>query len=226
MFERAGMYDEKHRFLGLSREPAIRVKTFQKGLRERLLCWDCEQQFGRYENYASMVFYGDAPITSTPCENFLLLGALEYKPLKLFFLSLLWRFGVTTLEQYRGAKLGPHLETLRRMLRAEDPGVYDTYPCHVTAIFHHDEHFSDLIVPPASAHFEGYRVWSFVVGGFLLAYWVCSHSPPPITHVPMLKPDGTMMLQANQLTRIEFLHGFLTEISKAQKIRGIPPCVR
>ena len=47
------------------------------------------------------------------------LSRLEYSPLKLFFLSLLWRFGITTIEQYRGAELGPHAERLRQRLVRE-----------------------------------------------------------------------------------------------------------
>jgi hypothetical protein len=122
------MYDDKHRFFGLSSVPTRRVQLFQKGLREFLLCEDCEQQFGRYEMYASKVFYGGTPISGSRRKNSVLLRSLDYKPLKLFFMSLLWRFGVTSIEYYKGAILGPHEARLRQMLLAENPGAYDDYP--------------------------------------------------------------------------------------------------
>src|SRR5256885_7584163 len=103
-FMHAGMYDDKHRFFGLSSTPERPVRFFQKGLREQLLCDDCEQQFSRYEKYASRVFYGE-DIQVQPVEVGMLLSGLDYRRLKLFLLSLLWRFSVTKLEHLKGANL-------------------------------------------------------------------------------------------------------------------------
>src|SRR5438105_1743417 len=59
-FMHGQMYDDKHRFFGISNIESKTNKLFQKGLREELLCADCEQHIGRYESYASRVFYGKA----------------------------------------------------------------------------------------------------------------------------------------------------------------------
>ncbi len=55
------MYDFIHRFQGLSLNVSERPQTHQKGLREELLCHDCEQLLAnKYENYAATAFYEPA----------------------------------------------------------------------------------------------------------------------------------------------------------------------
>src|SRR5438874_1980391 len=83
-FMHSGMYDEKHRLFGLSSVPTVAVRLIQKGLREKLLCANCEQQLGRYERYASQVFYS-GNVSADRVEIGLSLSRLEYSPLKLFF---------------------------------------------------------------------------------------------------------------------------------------------
>lgn len=214
------MYDAKHRFFGLSSVPIRRIQLFQKGLRESLLCDSCEQRFSRYEQYASKVFYGGTAFSASRRRNSLFLNGLDYKPLKLFFLSLLWRFGVTSLEFYKGATLGPHEERLRQMLLNEDPGAYNLYPCLVNAVTFDGKHVSDLIIPPALARMEGHWIWSFVVAGFLLTFYVSSCSPPDVLYPAFLKPDGTMILHIRDMRDIPFLYHLACEMARAQQIRN------
>jgi hypothetical protein len=91
------LYDEKHRFWGISNIPTKPNRIFQKGPREKLLCDQCEQRLSRYELYASDVFFGNAAIEPVRTRTGLLFTGLLYKPLKLFFMSLLWRLGTTCL---------------------------------------------------------------------------------------------------------------------------------
>lgn len=204
---------------GLSTVASQPVRLLQKGLRERLLCDDCEQKFGRHESYARGVFYGETVRKARAHENFLLIEGLIDQPLKLFFLSLLWRFGVTSIEAFKTCDLGPHEEKLRKMLHAEDPGEYLTYPCMVFAITWNRKHIPDLIVPPCVARTDTGRIWSFVVGGFLLSFDVGSHRPPRELWPAFLKPDGTMVLQIEEITKIQFLHRFASDIARAQRSR-------
>jgi hypothetical protein len=53
------VYDEKHRFYTFSTDPADEVEgPEQKGLREHLLCKDCEGKLSAWEGYARKVIYG------------------------------------------------------------------------------------------------------------------------------------------------------------------------
>lgn len=54
------MYDVKHRFFAMTAMSSERVRLHQKGLREELLCDQCEQRFCRYEHTRP------ASLTETP----------------------------------------------------------------------------------------------------------------------------------------------------------------
>lgn len=209
------MYDSKHRFFGFSRKRFDPVLTFQKGLRENLLCRDCEQQFGRYENYAAQFFYGNAgkPVKSEG--KHMIWRNAQYARLKLFFLSLLWRFGVTSIEQLSGADLGPHQEKLKKMLLAEDPGDYLVYPCAITAVTWKGSHIADLMIGPGKGRLEGQQIWQFVVAGFVFAFFVSSHAAPSSISTTFLRPNGTLIIGVREITEIPSLHQIARQVADA-----------
>lgn len=71
---------------------------YQRGLREELLCWDCEQKLGRWESYTKRMLLDKLP--SIPRSIFSV--RLELRTLLLFQLSMLWRCGLT---KYAGLAL-------------------------------------------------------------------------------------------------------------------------
>lgn len=62
-FMYSSLYDEKHRFQVLSTEREEKNSFEQKGIREALLCSDCENQLSQSERYVSLVFRGDIDLT-------------------------------------------------------------------------------------------------------------------------------------------------------------------
>lgn len=214
-----GMYDPKHRFHAMSRMASHPVLTYQKGLREKLLCRDCEQQFGRYETYAAQFFYGSPQLAFRKEGKHFTVGGADYKRLKLFFLSLLWRFGVTSVDILSGTDLGPHAEVLRKMLLAEDPGGCLVYPCLVTAVTWKGTHIADLIVGPSTAKMEGHRIWQFVVAGFVFTFFVSSHLPPAGISSAFLQSNGSLIIGVREIEEIDFLYRNACEIANAQKVR-------
>ena len=213
------MYDVKHRFFAMTAMSSERVRLHQKGLREELLCDQCEQRFCRYEAYAASVFNGNAA-QGLSGRRGIVLQSLDYERLKLFFLSLLWRFGVTNLKGLRGTRLGPHAERIRKMLLADDPGAADKYPCFVTAVTCDGKHVSDLIVSPCPGKFEGHHVWSFVVAGILLTFFVSNHSPAFAPKAAFLQENGSLVISVKEITSIDFLFRFACEIAEAQERRA------
>jgi hypothetical protein len=213
------MYDDKHRFFGLSSNPEARDQLKQKGLREPLLCSDCEQQFSRYEKYASGVFYGGAPHGRQRVENLVQLSGLEYRPLKLFFLSLLWRMGITSIPALKGVELGKYEETLRAMLQREDPGSALDFPCMITAVMIDGKHVPDVILHGGEANLDGQRVWSFVAAGFVFSFFESGHLLPKEIQPGFLSPAGEAILAVQDIKKIHFLHRQLSEIAEAKRAR-------
>lgn len=213
------MYDNKHRFFGLSSNSEAKELLKQKGLREPLLCADCEQQIGRYEWYASGVFYGGVPQERQRTGNLVQLSQLEYRPLKLFFLSLLWRMGITSIPELKGVELDKHEEVLRAMLQREDPGSALDYPCMITAVMIEGKHVPDLIMHGGEASMDQQRVWSFVAAGFVFSFFERGKAVPIDVQSGFLSSNGAAILVVKDITEIHFLHEQLREIAEAKRQR-------
>jgi hypothetical protein len=213
------IYDKKsgsnQKFWGISRDAFDSVRTYGKGIREHLLCGDCEAKFSRFENYAAD-FFKEKIQPAKIDGRLIFFENLKYKELKLFFMSLLWRFAVTSLKEFEGAKLiDEHKEKLRKMLFADDPGKSGEYPCHIIIVTHDGKHLSDFITPPMLAKFEAHRLWQFVVGGFYFGFFVSSHVPANDLSKTFLTQSGEMILFSQELREIPPLYEFCLELGKA-----------
>jgi hypothetical protein len=99
------------------------------------MCAGCEGHFSRYENYARPMLFGPtSPIIVRPTSHHVWTG-LDYRLMKLFQLSILWRMAVSADPYYAFVELcDEEEEVLRRMLLADDPGEPWQYGCLVTML--------------------------------------------------------------------------------------------
>ena len=90
------IYDDKHHLI--LRKSGFKVKTrpLQKGIREKLLCQNCEVQISVYEKYVRKILYDGTAITIQQFEDRIILSGLDYVKVRLFFLSLIWRMSVAS----------------------------------------------------------------------------------------------------------------------------------
>jgi hypothetical protein len=132
----------------------------------------------------------------------------------------MWRFGVTKLAVFKGARLGPHAEKLRRMLLAEDPGDPLAYPCLLTAVTWRTKHIGNFIAPPFLAKMDGNHIWSFVVAGIVFTFFVTSHVPNEVPPPAFLRRNGSLSIMRKEITEIDFLHRFASEVTDAQRKRN------
>lgn len=213
------LYDENHRFYGVSSFPKKPNRFYQKGLREKLLCAICEQYFSRYEVYARGVFFGETASPPIKIPTGFCFSGLNYTLLKLFLMSLLWRLAVTKVEYLKGADLGPYEERLRLLLVSGDPGDYPMFPCMVTALMWDGKQVTDLIIPPVYTRLEGRRVWAFVVTGFLFYFFVSSLAAPQQFWPGFLQPNGDLPLHVSDVKDVTFLRRWIVEIGAAENAR-------
>ena len=188
-------YDEKHGAIRLTVDKG-RKGWLRKGLREPLLCHDCEQQFARYDDYFARVWIqGGRRPTRIPSEAYTVTG-LDYRKFKLFHLSILWRAGVSTLPTFRHVRLGPHGERLRALLQQEDPGPTTQYPFWALALIDAQSRAirDGLIAEPEPLRCDGHRVYTFIFGGCAWYYFVSEY-------------NATELLQTNFTTCGEFTIG-------------------
>ena len=100
-----------------------------------LVCSSCEDTFGPFDDYGAklllhdLVTKGERIVTPNRRQSiFFRYRGLDYRLLRLFALSLLWRAAASVHDDYHQVRLPPdRLERLGRMIRDGDPGTPDVY---------------------------------------------------------------------------------------------------
>jgi hypothetical protein len=170
----AALYDEKHRYLAVSLAEDTPTVIHQKGLREKLLCGDCEQLLGRYERYASQLLYHKPVSTWKQDQRLIAVDDVDYVQFKLFLLSLLWRAGVSKLPEFNAVELGAHESIIRELLLNDDPGPATLYACLISVFSLHQSLMQRTMVPFIRIRTRGLRGYRAVFGGFLWHFIVAS----------------------------------------------------
>lgn len=123
----------------LIRDPAINNRfielscqsdqTIQDGPKEHLLCQKCEQKFCHYEKYFKEAIYlRRHGIQILQDRRLAIVKNLKYRDVKLFFLSLLYRMSISSLQDFEHVNLKEKEEGIRQMLENESPGKDIEYP--------------------------------------------------------------------------------------------------
>ena len=194
------LYDEKNRFKTFGKVGRPEVGLEQKGFRERLLCDHCEQRFCRYEHVAALFYRGtleafaaqaeevaarglkfirvskDAQPTAQQVPALLHVEGVDYAPLKLFLLSLLWRMGISRLHFFREVELGPHETRIRKMLLNDDPGEPGEYACQLCLIEAYGRLLTDYQSQPQRSRQDGRTFYRFYSTGVRFDF--CASNQP------------------------------------------------
>ncbi|NOX36713.1 MAG: hypothetical protein GXO78_04170 [Calditrichaeota bacterium] len=211
------MYDEKHRFNVIPLSEGQKLHFKQKGLREKLLCEDCEVQLSVYEKYVRSVFYGGTGIYITN-GNPLKIEGIDYKKFKLFQLSLLYRAAVSSLDFFQNVALGPHLIKIRNMLLNENPGNKLDYPCFMVMILMEGNKILDgLIYPPQMMRVDAHRVYRFILGGCFWIYFVSSHTNQVVYTEFILDESGKVLIPLKKAEDTHFFRELAKNIVKFTK---------
>lgn len=152
-------------------------KTLQKGIREHLLCTNCEQHLNhKYEKPFHKQWLVDLPLPDRIAENAAHTVVYDYLTFKLFHLSILFRASVSSLPTFREVNLGVHEERIRKMLISESPGQDWEYPILAFAVLNgHGEVEKRLMSCPLSSRYEGHIAYWQIYGGAVWMTLVSSH---------------------------------------------------
>ena len=178
----------------LSTDPARPSWLEQKGLREDLLCVECESSVSKWEDHVARVFRGSIPTTSRRDGNLIWVSGVDYAKFKLFQLSVLWRSGVSMLPFFGKVKIGPHAEILRKRLLANDPGQPHEYGCALYALTNKDGVDRGLITQPHRFRMDLLRGYHFAFGGLSWLYFVSAHPVPGPLASAFVQRSGTFAL--------------------------------
>ena len=218
-FAYKSMYDEKHRFMVISPKPEVPIRRLQKGHREKLLCDKCEVRFSVWEKYVKEVIYDGRNVSGERHENVIALHGLDYGAVRLYYLSLLWRMGASTLPMFKEVELGPHAETLRRMLLDGDPGEPETFGFFCVAPLIDGRIYDDLIREPERIRMGGHILYRVIVGGLLLVFATNPEAFRPEARIALIQKNGDWSIVTRDARNIDFLNKWFTAQAEAERMR-------
>lgn len=111
----------------ISNSPGSFPKRMQVGTYDSaILCSQCDGKMAPWDNYGQQVLiHGFSEAVKIPLQGKTVARRIErfdYRRLKLFFMSVLWRASVSKQTFYKRISLGPFEDRLRTMILNEDPG--------------------------------------------------------------------------------------------------------
>lgn len=192
-------YDEIHRLIAVDPKTAEQVGYMQKGLAVPLLCHSCEQLINdRYEKPFFEYWVTRDALAPLREHKGAKLRNIPYGSFKLFHLSVAFRAdaarrsGATKNANFDEVDLGPHYETIRKMLIENVPGPRHVYPIICAAISGEGENVWDAFIGPAHAiRLYGAKGFYFTFCGCQWIYIIASHEPPELSELSLAE-DGTM----------------------------------
>jgi hypothetical protein len=194
------LYDLKHRAMGIHGHGHKKWQYLQKGLREKLLCQNCEQLLNdSYEKYFHNFWFLNSPIPfSCEIDKIYEISDIDYAKFKLFHLSILFRASISSLPTFAQVSLGPHEEKIRAMLIKHDPGMNSDYQIYSYVIVKKDGNVvQKLISHPIKFKSDSHTIYNIMFGGCAWHYLVSSHQHADFKKVA-LRSDGTMYLSVNR----------------------------
>lgn len=196
----------EHWTVGLWRDAhgSLKPRKVQMGLRERLLCDDCEDLLNREYEQPSVALWrylvGDSATpprgvteqrlrTASGNEGTRFSG-LDYPSWKLFLLSILWRASIADGLEWSGVALGQkHEAIVRSMLLSMQPAEMEDYPCIIYLV---RDNPARMIVFPGQTRIDGHRCYLFHLTKVVLQFVVSSHFSPELTPHGV-DPSGTFL---------------------------------
>lgn len=157
------LYDSKHRAVEILSEGSKRY--IQKGLRDFLLCTDCEGYISKHiENPFAERWRSILPTSYSNLE--FPLSGLNYAVTKLMILTNLWRAHCSRKTVWESVKLGPYAEKIRHMIKKLDPQDEKAFPIWGQLLVDRENNVhADVITPFSESRLDRHHVYFSVFGG-------------------------------------------------------------
>lgn len=157
----------------------VQPKTIQKGIREYLLCENCEQILCQYEKHFKEYWYdkGALPPRMDMKYKGIHIGGANFGMLKLFHLSVLWRTGVSSICEQ--VKLGRYERDIAEMLLCGDCGGAECFPVIGYVLVGDDGTVNHgLVSAPMRIRHEQSTAYVMCYGGCEWIFIVTDHPTP------------------------------------------------
>lgn len=179
-------------------------KIEQKGIREYLLCGECEVKLSRYENYAAETIYAKnlgnktciVKANQTPDLQYFTYeyAGFSYSDFKLFQLSLLWRIIIS--KSFNTPDIDDSIvEKLRIAIHGQNPLEFEDFGCLLQVIKYKKEQIAKgFILDPFLTKNQGVTVLNILTDGFMYSFYLNSKELTDSEKEFFLRQDGTMVI--------------------------------
>lgn len=216
-YEQMRLYDDKHRFNILSTDPHDERRIAQKGIREKLLCGKCELKFSQWEDYARRLMYGGEGFEVTVNTPKGIECTVAYSEFKLFQLSILWRVGITTRDEFSSIDLRGHEESIRAMLLGEQPGEAEVYGCILFYSSKHTDITSNMIHCMDMSEIDGVPCVPLLLGDFYWLFFLSKTALNPWQRSLFLQETGHLRICKTDIDPNQYIGRLARDIYTANR---------
>ncbi len=163
-----------------------------------LLCNDCDnRKISQLESYvAKLINGGNKDInckTSTLPDGLKVneVDSLDYKKLRNFIFSLLFRADISSFDEFIDVSLGPYNEKIKNVILGNDD-VNDSEIQINLFQLSEDSNFNTLIGQPVRSRINAHTIYSLLMKGYLIVVSLRQNQLSNTTKELRLKSDGTI----------------------------------
>lgn len=180
----------------------------QDGPKEYLLCDKCEQKIGRFEKYyKEAVHLRRHKIEILQDGKITIIRNLDYKKIKLFLLSILWRMSISSLPQFADVSLVNNEDIIRKIIFEEQPGRSNEYPiAAIIPLIDGKRQEGWMFFPIISDRPDGITYY-MVIGGILYLISMTQHDP--YFYKWLLYESGRWAMPLIDFYKIPFIKNFV-----------------
>lgn len=211
---------EKGHVLDVTGTGRYGINPRQDGLKEELLCRDCETFCNDKYEKPFQTAWRQLALPNPWIPGRLVTAKVDYAVFKLFHLLNLFRSSVSELRELARVRLGPHQEILRQMLLAGDAGNAQRYA--VAGLVLYDQHTRSLL--QTIGYPERYTVQARTHYRmiYLSTEWIVLISAGGGEQVRQLalREDGTLVLKGHPYQGHPVLHEMWSRIADKELLPG------
>jgi hypothetical protein len=164
---------------------------------DELFCKDCEDKFMIYDAYAFKLLHEQGSHRKPWCDGQReILGVYyetyDYTKLKLFFMSVLLRAGLSSVFFFKHVKIGPYIGLLKEALDAGQAPAANDFA--VFLAYYDEIKKGPVMFPPAQQKIGKIKFYHFHIGHVVFYIKVDRRDPPAALQPIILRPGGRLFL--------------------------------
>ena len=214
------VYDANHRFIDFTEDPKSGAKFVQKGVREYLLCGDCEVLLSRYENDLSdfvINFFVTKNNVNKIYGPHTLITKIKYDSIKIGILSIIYRMSVSRLPQYSGYQLGTYEDIIKDIILNNKHTDRYTFSTHISPVTRNGISYPDLIMTyeKPTTYKNHFKIQCFIMYGLLFDVMISRIDKDDIWHFFSLREKGKIILNEIELKDTNIKTGIVSRYQDA-----------